>query len=63
MQSQEIEITIWPDGRVEYHIKGLKGNACDSISAMLEKLGHVEQEERTGEYWEGDGDERIHITG
>lgn len=51
MQSQEIEITILPDGRVEYTIKGVKGAACENISALLEQLGKVEKSERTGEYF------------
>jgi hypothetical protein len=54
MNSQEIEISILPDGRVEYTIKGVKGSACEEISALLEQLGKVEQEERTGEYYEDD---------
>jgi hypothetical protein len=52
MQSEEIEITILPDGRIEYTIKGVKGEACASVSEVLERLGHVEHEERTGEYYE-----------
>lgn len=52
MQNQEIEISILPDGRVEYTIKGVKGAACESISALLEQLGKVEIAERTGEYYE-----------
>jgi len=51
MQSQEIEITILPDGRVEYTIKGVKGAACETISALLEQLGKVEKSEHTGEYF------------
>jgi hypothetical protein len=54
MNSQEIEISILPDGKVEYTIKGVKGSACEDISALLEQLGKVEQEERTGEYYEDD---------
>jgi hypothetical protein len=60
MNSQEIEITILPDGKVEYTIKGVKGSACEEISALLEQLGKVEQEERTGEYYEDD--HRIDVT-
>ncbi|RIK43696.1 MAG: hypothetical protein DCC55_05005 [Chloroflexi bacterium] len=60
MQLQEIEITILPDGRVEYTIKGVKGSACESISALLEQLGQVEVEQRTGEYYEQESD--THIT-
>ena len=54
MNSQEIEIAILPDGRIEYTIKGVKGSACEDISALLEQLGKVEQDERTGEYYEDD---------
>ena len=54
MNSQEIEISLLPDGKVEYTIKGVKGSACEDISALLEQLGKVEQEERTGEYYEDD---------
>jgi hypothetical protein len=61
MQQQEIEITILPDGRVEYTIKGVKGGACESISALLEQLGKVEHAERTGEFYEQDHDAHIGI--
>ncbi len=54
MNRQEIEIAILPDGRIEYTIKGVKGSACESISALLEQLGKVEVEERTGEYYDRD---------
>ncbi len=52
MNSQEIEITIERDGRVAYTIKGVKGSDCETISALLEQMGQVETEERTGEYYE-----------
>jgi hypothetical protein len=62
MQREEIEIQILPDGRVEYTIRGVKGSACESISELLEQLGRVETEERTGEYYERGGDADIHIS-
>jgi hypothetical protein len=62
MEKQEIEITILPDGRIEYTIKGVKGSACDSISALLEQLGKIEQTSPTGEYYEQEGDVHIAIT-
>lgn len=62
MNRQEIEITIRPDGRVEYTIKGVRGPACDSISALLEQLGRVESEERTAEYYDQEPDLRLHIS-
>lgn len=63
MQSQEIEISILPDGRVEYMIKGVKGAACESISALLEQLGKVEKAERTGEYFEDDTHVDVTVNG
>jgi hypothetical protein len=61
MQKQEIEIAVLPDGRIEYTIKGVKGSACADISALLEQLGQVELEERTGEYYERDTDSHVSI--
>lgn len=61
MQKQEIEIKILPDGRIEYTIKGVKGSACDSISALLEQLGKIEEKSNTGEYYEDGSDSHIHI--
>lgn len=63
MQSQEIEISILPDGRVEYTVKGVKGAACESISALLEQMGKIEQEERTGEYFEDDSHVDVTVSG
>lgn len=63
MQNQEIEISILPDGRVEYTIKGVKGAACEDISALLEQLGKVEKSERTGEYYEDDTQVDVTVAG
>lgn len=62
MEKQEIEITIRPGGRIEYTIKGVKGSACESISALLEQLGKVQEDLRTGEYYEQGTDAQIHIS-
>ena len=62
MQKQEIEITILPDGRVEYTIKGVKGAACEDISGLLEQLGKVEHAERTGEYYADEGANAVTIS-
>jgi Protein of unknown function (DUF2997) len=61
MQKQEIEITILPDGRIEYTIKGVKGSTCASISALLEQLGKVEETTNTGEYYEYGTESHVHI--
>lgn len=62
MQREEIEVTILPDGRVEYTIKGVKGSACESISALLEALGKVESEAKTAEYYEQDPDVQLNLS-
>lgn len=61
MQNQEIEIIIRPDGKLEYTIKGIKGSACESISALLEQLGKVEENAKTGEYYDYGADAHIHV--
>ena len=62
MNREEIEITIMPDGRIGYTIKGIKGRSCESISALLEQLGSVEQEERTDEYYAREPDTDLLIS-
>ena len=61
MNRQEIEIAILPNGNVEYTIKGVPGSACESISALLEKLGKVEHEERTDEYYAQGTDVNLNV--
>ena len=62
MNREEIEIAVLPDGRVEYTIKGIKGAACDSLSAALEQIGRIEREERTGEYYEREPESHITLS-
>lgn len=62
MNREEIEIAVLPDGRVEYTIKGVKGTACESLSALLEQLGRVESAEHTGEYYEQEPDAQISLS-
>lgn len=61
MERQEIEIEVFPDGHVEYRIKGIKGSACESISALLEQLGRVEASERTAEYYDQEPDAVVRV--
>jgi len=63
MEREEIEVEIFPDGRVEYRIRGVAGSGCESISALLEQLGKVEKQERTGEYFEDDTHVDVTVTG
>ncbi|MEM7534962.1 MAG: DUF2997 domain-containing protein [Chloroflexota bacterium] len=62
MNHQEIEIAILPDGRIEYTIKGVKGSACENISALLEQLGKVEHTEKTSEYYDKNTDINVGLT-
>jgi hypothetical protein len=61
VQREEIEVTIRPDGTVEYTIKGVKGSSCENISQLLERLGKVEEEVRTADYYAHDPDAHVHI--
>lgn len=61
MEREEIEITIQPDGHVEYRIRGVKGPKCEEISAVLEALGRVESSERTDEFFDGEAETHIHV--
>jgi hypothetical protein len=61
-ERHDIEIAIHPDGTLEYTIKGMKGSGCENISALLEKLGQVTHEEKTGEYYEQDSGVNINIS-
>jgi hypothetical protein len=62
MTSEEIEIEIQPNGRITYKIKGVKGSACESISELLERIGEVEHEEKTSEYYDLEGDANVSIS-
>jgi hypothetical protein len=51
---QEIEVLIHPDGRVQVHVRGIKGESCRDLTAELERYlgGRVLQRKRTDEYLE-----------
>lgn len=63
MERQEIEIEIGPNGKVEYRIVGVKGSACEQISAVLEELGKVEASEHTAEYYDQEPDVNVTLAG
>lgn len=49
----EIEYTIYPDGRVEQLVKGIKGPKCLEVTKEInEKLGEVTETKPTPEYYE-----------
>jgi hypothetical protein len=56
MQTQEIEVTIQPDGSVKLHVSGAVGTQCLSLTADLEKAlgGQILTRDRTPEYDQSD---------
>ena len=54
MRKQDIEITIAPDGKVSFTIKGVKGAACLDETRFLEQAlgGEVLEREKTSEFYE-----------
>ena len=51
MQTQEVEVTITPDGRVSLQVRGVPGHACLDLTRDLEQLlgGTIESREMTYE--------------
>lgn len=49
---EEIEFTIHPDGKVEYTIRGVKGNGCEKLSELFKSVGHTIESKSTSEYYE-----------
>ncbi len=51
MDVQEVEVTIGKDGKVQVHVRGVKGEACLDITRALEGAlgGQVELREMTPE--------------
>ncbi|NUP99955.1 MAG: DUF2997 domain-containing protein [Armatimonadetes bacterium] len=53
MPKEEIEFVIRPDGTVEERTQGLKGEACEQVTARIEQtLGRVVSRETTAERYE-----------
>lgn len=68
MEVQEVEITITKTGEVKLHVRGVKGQACLSLTRQLELLlgGEVLRREMTPEAEETPGnqiDQNLDIRG
>mmetsp|Transcript_5649 Transcript_5649/g.11291 ORF Transcript_5649/g.11291 Transcript_5649/m.11291 type:complete len:133 (+) Transcript_5649:60-458(+) len=51
--TEEVEFRIYPDGRVEQFVRGVKGNSCVDLTRPFEEvLGQVVHQEPTAEYFE-----------
>tara|TARA_B110001452_G_scaffold153382_1_gene127618 strand:- start:259 stop:558 length:300 start_codon:yes stop_codon:yes gene_type:complete len=52
-QPQELEFIIYPDGRVEERVLGVKGADCQALTREINKaLGEVYETEATSEMFE-----------
>lgn len=50
MAQRTIRFRIRPDGRVEEHVEGIQGQACESLTERIEaRLGRVSQRRSTAE--------------
>jgi hypothetical protein len=64
MPKEQIEFTIRPDGSVEETTRGLKGPACEQVTAALEQaLGEVVSRSATAERYESAEGEHQHTMG
>ena len=62
-QPEQIEVRIAPDGTVQIHVMGVKGEGCLAITQALELAlgGQNPQHELTDEYFELPSEqERLH---
>ncbi len=61
MKSPEMEITIDRNGRVTVHIQGVKGRACLALADAIQAIVGLEESRKlTSEFYDQDGDVRIH---
>ena len=62
MEPHEFDISIQPDGKVQVHIKGVKGQACEEYVKLFQQILSAEgQVEHTSEYYEPPTNVAIHI--
>lgn len=51
---KEIVVEISPSGEIIIKTKGFRGKGCQEASKFLEKLGQVESDVKTSEYYENE---------
>ncbi|MHC4201106.1 MAG: DUF2997 domain-containing protein [Planctomycetota bacterium] len=53
METHEFDIAIGPDGKVQVHVKGVKGAACEEYVKLFERILNSQGEAtHTNEYYE-----------
>ena len=62
MPQREFEITIGPDGGVELHVKGYKGESCLEVMKIFERVvGELKDRRETSEFYEPDENVQINL--
>ena len=46
-----IEVEITPEGEIKATVKGVNGPKCGELSAFLDDLGTVVEDQRTSDYY------------
>lgn len=60
VMKKEMEITIFPEGEITIHVKGVKGKKCIDFSKFLEgAIGEVIEREKTSEFYEEEVEQEI----
>lgn len=64
MAQREFDITIGPDGKVELHVSGYKGQGClEVVKLFRELVGELESQRETAEFYEPEEEVRHRIEG
>ncbi|MBI5368240.1 MAG: DUF2997 domain-containing protein [Planctomycetes bacterium] len=64
MTTHEFEITIDKQGRVQVHMRGVKGRQCMEYAQWLERVvGPIAGQELTAEHYEPENGVRIDVCG
>ncbi len=61
MERPELEITIKKNGKMQVHIKGVKGQRCVAMADLLKEIVGLEDDRQyTSDHYQQDGAVRIH---
>lgn len=62
MGNPQFDVTIGKDGKLRVHVKGSRGKECIELADMIRDIiGTEESRELTSEYYNGQGEVRIHV--
>lgn len=51
--NEYVDITITEDGKIEAHVRGVKGPGCEGFAKWLQALGTTDESHRTPDYFGG----------